>query len=86
MPPRATQEVVDTELLNPPCHHRLFNVLAMVSVKISPAGRPLPLARGLPLTVEVKDDAKISDVKTAVEAKFPKVGQIAYLYVSRIGN
>ncbi|KAF9790639.1 3-oxo-5-alpha-steroid 4-dehydrogenase-domain-containing protein, partial [Thelephora terrestris] len=49
----------------------------MVSVKISSAGKPLSLARGLPITVEVKDDAKVSDVKAAIAAKFPK------LYVSR---
>ena len=47
----------------------------MVSVKISPAGKPLSLARGLPITVEVKNDAKVSDLKAAVAAKFPKVGQ-----------
>lgn len=50
----------------------------MVSVEVSPAGKPLSLARGLPITVEVQNDAKISDVKTAIAAKFPKVGQIAY--------
>jgi len=46
----------------------------MVSVKISPAGKPVSLARGLPVTVEVKADAKVSDVKVAVAAKFPRVG------------
>jgi hypothetical protein len=50
----------------------------MVSVKISPAGKPLSLARGLPITVQVKNEAKISDVKAAIAAKFPNVGQVAY--------
>lgn len=50
----------------------------MVSVKVSPAGKPLPLARGLPVTVEVKDNATVSDVKAAIAAKFPKVGQTTY--------
>jgi hypothetical protein len=48
----------------------------MASVKISSAGKPLSLARGLPITVEVKDDAKVSDVKAAIAAKFPKVGRV----------
>lgn len=50
----------------------------MVSVKISPAGKSLPLARGLPTTVEVKGDARISDVKIAIAAKFPKVSLVVY--------
>lgn len=52
--------------------------LTMISVKISSGGKPLPLARGLPTTIELKDGAKVSDVKVAVAAKFPKVGQTAY--------
>jgi hypothetical protein len=48
----------------------------MISVKISPAGRPLSLARGLPVTVGVKEDAKVLDVKAAIAAKFPKVGRV----------
>lgn len=46
----------------------------MVSVKISPVGKLGSLARGLPVTVEVKADAKVSDVKAAIAAKFPRVG------------
>jgi hypothetical protein len=48
----------------------------MISVKVSPAGRPLSLARGLPVTVGVKEDAKVSDVKAAIASKFPKVGRV----------
>ena len=59
------------------CHHRSLRA-SMVSVKISPAGKPLPLARGLPVTVEVRDNAKASDIKVAITAKFPKVGQNTY--------
>ena len=47
----------------------------MVSVKISPVGKLGSLARGLPATVEVNADAKVSDIKVAIAAKFPKVGQ-----------
>ena len=47
----------------------------MVSVKISPAGKPEPLARGLPVTVQVKAEAKVSDVKAAIAEKFPKVSR-----------
>jgi hypothetical protein len=47
----------------------------MVSVKISPDGKPLSLARGLPVTVQVRDNPRVLDVKVAIAAKFPKVGQ-----------
>ena len=49
----------------------------MVFVKISPVGKLGSLARGLPVTVEVKADAKVSDVKAAIAAKFPRVGFLA---------
>jgi hypothetical protein len=62
------------EVRSPLCH-QLADVLNMVSVKVSPAGKPLPLARGLPVTVEVKDNATVSDVKAAIAVKFPKVGR-----------
>jgi very-long-chain enoyl-CoA reductase len=51
----------------------------MISVKISSAGKPLSLARGLPITVEVNDDAKVSDIKAAIAAKFPKVRRVVYV-------
>ena len=47
----------------------------MVSVKISPVGKTGSLARGFPVTVEVRTDAKVSDVKVAIAAKFPRVSQ-----------
>jgi len=49
----------------------------MVSVKISPDGKPLSLARGLPVTVTVqgRDNPRVADVKVAIAARFPKVGQ-----------
>ena len=57
----------------------------MVSVKISPAGKTGSLARGLPVTVEVKADAKVSDVKVAIAVKFPRVCQTTCFAVMNIG-
>ena len=49
----------------------------MVSVNVSAAGRPIPLARGLPIALEIPskslETAKIADVKEALAAKFPQV-------------
>ena len=49
----------------------------MVSVNVSAAGRPIPLARGLPVVLEIPskslETAKIADVKEALAAKFPQV-------------
>ena len=63
------------------CSCRVTSSPTMVSVKISPAGKPEPLARSLPVTVQVKAEAKVSDVKAAIAAKFPKVSRTVF-YVS----
>ncbi|EGN99306.1 hypothetical protein SERLA73DRAFT_168792 [Serpula lacrymans var. lacrymans S7.3] len=48
----------------------------MVSIKISAAGKPVSLARGLPYAVDLPgkqaEDATIGDVKVALAAKYPK--------------
>ncbi|KAG6369694.1 3-oxo-5-alpha-steroid 4-dehydrogenase-domain-containing protein [Boletus reticuloceps] len=48
----------------------------MVSVTVSPAGKPISIARGLPSQFDIpgKDlqDATIGDVKVAIAKKFPK--------------
>lgn len=49
--------------------------LAMISVTIFPDGKPLSLAPSLPISVEVKENASVIDVKTAIAAKFPRVGR-----------
>ncbi|KAH7911367.1 3-oxo-5-alpha-steroid 4-dehydrogenase-domain-containing protein [Hygrophoropsis aurantiaca] len=53
----------------------------MVSVTVTPAGKPLALARGLPQIIDLSgkqiQDATIADVKAALTAKYPK------LYTSR---
>lgn len=49
----------------------------MVSVTISAAGKPLAVARKLPITVvlgeKTLDTATVEDVKQAIAAQFPKV-------------
>ncbi|THH21643.1 hypothetical protein EUX98_g8314 [Antrodiella citrinella] len=49
----------------------------MVSVTVSPAGRPLALAKGLPIIVQIPnktvESATIGDVKAEVSRKFPKL-------------
>lgn len=47
----------------------------MISVNVSPDGKPLSLAPSLPISVEVQEDACVFDVKTAIAAKFPRVSQ-----------
>jgi very-long-chain enoyl-CoA reductase len=49
----------------------------MVTVNVSAAGKPIALARGLPITVVLPgkqlEDATITDVKSAIAKKYPKV-------------
>ncbi|KAI9566845.1 3-oxo-5-alpha-steroid 4-dehydrogenase-domain-containing protein [Boletus coccyginus] len=48
----------------------------MVSVAVSPAGKPISIARGLPSQFDIPEkqveDATIGDVKVAIAKKFPK--------------
>ncbi|KAG2132961.1 3-oxo-5-alpha-steroid 4-dehydrogenase-domain-containing protein [Suillus clintonianus] len=48
----------------------------MVSVNVSAAGKPIALARGLPMVVELSgkelEDVTIADVKNAIAKKYPK--------------
>ena len=55
-----------------------FNFIAtMVSVTVSPAGKPISIARGLPSQFDIPGkevhDTTIGDVKVAIAKKFPKV-------------
>lgn len=49
----------------------------MVTVNVSAAGKPIALARGLPMLVQLPgkqiEDATIADVKSAITQKYPKV-------------
>jgi very-long-chain enoyl-CoA reductase len=49
----------------------------MVTVSVSAAGKPIPLARGLPMVVELPgkqlEDVTIANVKSAIAKKYPKV-------------
>jgi len=49
----------------------------MVIVNVSAAGKPIALARGLPMVVELPgkqlEDVTIADVKHAVAKKYPRV-------------
>jgi very-long-chain enoyl-CoA reductase len=49
----------------------------MVSVTVSPAGKPISIARGIPSQFDIPgkqvQDATIGDVKVAIAKKFPKV-------------
>jgi very-long-chain enoyl-CoA reductase len=49
----------------------------MVTVNVSAAGKPIALARGLPILVQLPgkqiEDATIADVKSAITQKYPKV-------------
>src|SRR6267154_3900760 len=51
----------------------------MVTVNVSAAGKPIALARGLPMVVELPgkqlEDATIADVKSAIAKKYPKVSR-----------
>ena len=47
--------------------------VGMVSVKVSAAGKPPSVARGLPITLDLQEDATILQVKEAIAARFPKV-------------
>lgn len=52
----------------------------MVTLTIAAAG-PVPLARGLPVSVTIPkqvENATIADVKAAIAAKYPKVGTELY--------
>ncbi|KAG1857875.1 3-oxo-5-alpha-steroid 4-dehydrogenase-domain-containing protein [Suillus tomentosus] len=48
----------------------------MVSINVSAAGKPISLARGLPMVVELSgkqlEDATIADVKSAIVEKYPR--------------
>ncbi|KAG2133532.1 3-oxo-5-alpha-steroid 4-dehydrogenase-domain-containing protein [Suillus bovinus] len=48
----------------------------MVSINVSAAGKPIALARGLPMVVELPgkqlEDATIADVKNAIAEKYPR--------------
>jgi len=52
-------------------------VATMVSVTVSPAGKPISIARGLPSQFDIPEkqveDATIGDVKVAIAKKFLKV-------------
>ncbi|KAI0034564.1 3-oxo-5-alpha-steroid 4-dehydrogenase-domain-containing protein [Vararia minispora EC-137] len=56
----------------------------MVAVTISAAGK-LPLAKGLPATVEVSAQATVGDIKKALQAKFPKF-KVSRQKLSRKGD
>ena len=45
----------------------------MVSLTISAAAKPPAFARSFPLTIDVKPDATVGEVKAAITIKFPKV-------------
>lgn len=49
----------------------------MVSINVSAAGKPISLARGLPMVVELSgkqlENATIADVKSAIAEKYPRV-------------
>ena len=47
--------------------------LRMVSLTISAAAKPPAFARSFPLTIDVKPDATVGEVKAAITIKFPKV-------------
>ncbi|KDQ59097.1 hypothetical protein JAAARDRAFT_68653 [Jaapia argillacea MUCL 33604] len=44
----------------------------MVSITVSAAGKPISVARGLPGSLEVPEDASVADIKAALAAKYPK--------------
>jgi very-long-chain enoyl-CoA reductase len=46
----------------------------MVALTISSASKPPAFAPGLPLSIEVPEDATVADVKASIAAKYPKVG------------
>ena len=52
--------------------------LKMVSLTVSAAAKPPPFARDFPLTIEVKPEATVADVKTAISTKFSKVRPYIY--------
>lgn len=47
----------------------------MVSINVSAAGKPIALARGLPMVVELSgkrlEDATVADVKSAIAKQYP---------------
>ena len=45
----------------------------MVSLTISAAAKPPAFARSFPLTIDVKPEATVAEVKAAITTKFPKV-------------
>ena|SRR5271154_273489 len=45
----------------------------MISVTIIPASKPPPIARSLPLTVQLPAHATVYDIKSAICKQFPKV-------------
>ena len=54
----------------------------MVSLTVSAAAKlPAQIARGFPLTVDLKPEATVAEVKAAITAKFPKVRALTYIFV-----
>ena len=49
----------------------------MVTITVSAAARPPSLAKGLPITLDVSEEATIKDVKSKIAEKFPKVSSFA---------
>jgi len=53
----------------------------MVSVTVSAAGKPTPLARGLPVTLDITTaDPTVADVKASLASKYPKVRVFHHSY------
>ena len=50
----------------------------MVSLTISTAAKPPVFARSFPLTIDVKPETTVGEVKAAINSKFPKV-RLVYL-------
>lgn len=61
----------------------------MVSVTVSPAGKPISIARGLPSKIDIPgkqvQDATIGDIKVAIAKKFPKVSLTEIQWRSHLG-
>ena len=45
----------------------------MTPLTISVAGKPPAFAHGFPLTIDIKPEATVGEVKAAITTKFPKV-------------
>lgn len=48
----------------------------MVQLTVNAASKPVSLARGLPLTIDVTPEATVAEVKRAIVAKYPKVCKV----------